>query len=89
MPNGDGTGPFANGPIANGQGKGMRNGRKGAGFGRRPARGNATTGPKHTGGSTECVCPKCGHTIPHTRGTPCTQIKCPKCGTPMRGERCK
>ena len=81
MPNRDGTGPFGNGPV----GRGL--GRRGAGRG--VNRGNAATGPKHLGGSAECVCPKCGHTIPHTRGIPCTQIKCPKCGTPMRGERCK
>ncbi|HHF42132.1 MAG: hypothetical protein DRI99_02195 [Candidatus Aminicenantes bacterium] len=30
-----------------------------------------------------CLCPACGHKIPHPRGTPCSQISCPKCGTPM------
>jgi len=41
------------------------------------------------GGTTSCVCPNCGETMPHTKGIPCSQTKCPKCGTPMRGEFCK
>lgn len=27
----------------------------------------------------ECVCPKCGYSISHQRGVPCSTIKCPKC----------
>ena len=38
------------------------------------------------GGTDQCVCPKCGATISHTRGTPCTQQKCPKCGASMIGK---
>jgi len=38
-----------------------------------------------SGGPSVCVCPKCGYKQPHTKGTPCIQIKCPKCGTPMIG----
>jgi len=30
-----------------------------------------------------CVCPKCGTTIPHVRGTACYMIPCPRCGTLM------
>jgi len=30
-----------------------------------------------------CVCPKCGTTIPHERGTACYMIPCPRCGTLM------
>jgi predicted DNA-binding protein (UPF0251 family) len=41
------------------------------------------------GGSSECVCPKCGEKAPHQRGIPCFMIKCPKCGTPMAGVFCR
>lgn len=56
---------------------------RGRGMGRNAPRGRGR------GGSTECTCPQCGNTIPHTRGIPCSQIKCPECGTPMRGAFCR
>lgn len=31
----------------------------------------------------DCVCPKCGHTAPHERGTPCMHLKCAQCGAVM------
>jgi hypothetical protein len=31
----------------------------------------------------DCVCPKCGKTVPHQRGIPCLQVTCPDCGTAM------
>lgn len=34
----------------------------------------AGSGPKG-----ECVCPKCGHTISHQKGIPCSSLKCAKC----------
>jgi len=35
----------------------------------------------------ECICPSCGRTIPHRRGTPCYQVSCPNCGTRMTRKR--
>ena len=31
----------------------------------------------------ECVCPGCGATQPHPRGTPCRMLTCPECGQSM------
>ncbi|MBN2026647.1 MAG: hypothetical protein JW854_07820 [Actinobacteria bacterium] len=62
---------------------GTRRGGSGAGRGAgRPA------GGRGLGGSTQCSCPKCGYTEPHTRGVPCSNKSCPKCGTRMVGARC-
>ena len=30
-----------------------------------------------------CVCPSCGHKVPHEVGKPCYQMSCPKCGAKM------
>lgn len=30
-----------------------------------------------------CICPRCGATIAHQRGIPCSQVACPKCGRSM------
>ena len=54
----------------------------GRGFGRGMGRGRGF-------GTTECVCPNCGATVPHQRGVPCYTIKCPKCGALMAGEFCR
>jgi hypothetical protein len=68
MPRGDGMGPpWGSGP---GTGRGRGAGRMG---GNRPGAG--------PGG--ECVCPSCGHRVPHQAGTPCYSVSCPKCGTRM------
>ena len=50
----------------------------GRGMGQGGGQGGFTAGP---GG--DCVCPKCGKTAPHQRGTPCLQVTCPDCGTAM------
>ena len=49
--------------------------------------GRGQGGPRQgDGGADTCVCPKCGETIAHERGTPCQESTCPKCGTKMVGE---
>jgi len=47
-----------------------------AGQGRGWGGGNPGPGGK-------CVCPNCGESIPHQRGTPCNTVNCPKCGNKM------
>ena len=67
MPRGDGTGPM--GPGGGGQGRGGGGRGQGGGFA--------------AGSGGNCVCPQCGKTIAHGRGTPCNQMKCPDCGSIM------
>jgi len=31
----------------------------------------------------DCICPKCGATLPHIKGTPCRDRRCPECGSVM------
>ncbi|MCP4632192.1 MAG: hypothetical protein GY855_04645 [candidate division Zixibacteria bacterium] len=65
-----------------GQGRGQGSGRgQGQGAGR--GQGKGRMGGTNLGPSGECVCPNCGHTVPHQRGNPCNQIKCSECGTIM------
>ena len=40
-------------------------------------------GGKGLGPGGECICPKCGYSVPHIRGTPCMKRECPKCKSPM------
>jgi hypothetical protein len=77
MRGGEFTMPNLDGTGPRGQGPVAGRGRRFAGRG------------QGLGGTAECVCPKCGKTIPHQRGVPCIQTNCPKCGTPMRGVFCK
>jgi len=56
----------------NGRGRGM-----GGGMGRKAGNGSG----QGQGGN--CICPKCGETLPHQRGIPCRSVNCPKCGTIM------
>ena len=67
-----------------GGGQGQGGGRSGGrGQGRGPGRmgGGQAAGP---GGY--CVCPSCGHKVPHQVGQPCYDVKCPQCGTAMTRE---
>ena len=43
-------------------------------------------GPKASGPGGNCICPACGHKVPHVAGQPCNQKVCPKCGTRMTRE---
>ena len=48
--------------------------------------GKGTGGAKQKDGGTDsCVCPDCGATVTHDRGTPCAEMSCPKCGATMTG----
>jgi len=46
-------------------------------------RGRGMGGGQGLGPGGECVCPGCGHKIPHLRGSPCFEVKCPECNTYM------
>ena len=49
--------------------------------------GQGVGGPKQgDGGASQCVCPDCGYSVAHDRGTPCNSIVCPKCNVPLVGE---
>lgn len=72
MPCRDGSGPPAGASKGRGEGRAQGPGTR-AGF---------TAGP---GG--RCVCPRCGKTLVHQRGTPCYQATCQDCGIPMTRER--
>ncbi len=60
-------------PIGDGTGPRVGPGRGGRGL----MGGGGPGGPK------TCVCPQCGFSKPHTRGTPCASMTCPKCKTKM------
>jgi DNA-directed RNA polymerase subunit RPC12/RpoP len=59
-----------------GRGLGRGGGGQGQGGGNKPG-----AGPEGN-----CVCPKCGHRVPHRAGQRCMDIACPKCGTKMMRE---
>jgi predicted Fe-Mo cluster-binding NifX family protein len=38
------------------------------------------------GGGGRCLCPACGHAVPHAQGIPCVEVRCPECGAAMARE---
>ena len=73
MPRGDGKGP----PWGSGPGTGRRGGQGGM----RGGRMGGARGGLGPGG--ECVCAKCGATLPHQPGKACYELACPQCGAQM------
>jgi hypothetical protein len=61
-------------------GRGQGQGGRGQGQGSGPGR---MGGPKAAGPGGNCICPNCGHKVPHTAGKPCYDVNCPKCGGQM------
>ena len=72
---GRGSGQGQGGGRGQGSNRGFGPGLKG---GRGTGRGSHGLGP---GG--QCVCPKCGHLVPHQQGIPCLEQDCPECGQKM------
>jgi uncharacterized protein len=69
MPGGDGSGPEGKGPGVDR----IQGGRKRC--------GNRVGGPGGHKGT--CICPECGHEVPHKPGVSCIEVECEKCGTSM------
>lgn len=68
--------------MSRGRGRGQ-----GQGSGRGQSRGPGRMGGRQAAGpGGYCICPNCGHKVPHQVGQPCYDIKCPKCGTTMMRE---
>jgi hypothetical protein len=57
---------------------------RGLGQGRGRGRGGGTSASSGPGGN--CLCPSCGHKLPHVAGERCLDRLCPKCGTKMTRE---
>ncbi len=64
--------------------RGMGGGGAGGGTGRGGSRGGGGFRPGPGG---FCICPACGHKLPHRQGMPCFEEKCPQCGAMMTRER--
>ena len=72
--------PFFNGSGQSGKGRGGRLGRSNPDL-------CQSTGGTGLGVGGNCICPKCGATVPHQRQVPCTSVQCPKCGSRMMREQ--
>lgn len=62
-----------------GRGRGARGGRSAGGSGR----GRMGGTKPGAGPGDYCLCPNCGHKVPHQVGQPCYNMSCPKCGSRM------
>ncbi len=67
--------------MGRGRGGGDRGGGRGQGRGPGRMGGRKVAGP---GG--QCICPICGHRVPHEVGQPCYERNCPRCGATMTRE---
>jgi hypothetical protein len=63
--------------------RGGRGGGAGSGKGASGGRGRGGGNKPGSGPGGNCLCPKCGHRLPHQAGQRCMDIACPKCGTRM------
>ncbi|MDP8287643.1 MAG: hypothetical protein RAP03_13295, partial [Candidatus Electryonea clarkiae] len=52
----------------------------GGGLGMGRGQGRGAGQGRGLGPQGDCVCSKCGKSMPHQRGVPCTDMKCPECG---------
>lgn len=48
-----------------------------------PVEGNGRSRKRRREPLGDCVCPSCGHTLPHEAGKPCNRLACPSCGVQM------
>jgi len=80
-----GCGPGRHGRAWDGTEDGEMRGGRGQGADRGAGRGRQGGYAQGPGG--KCVCPSCGATAAHARGTPCAEQKCPKCGAQMTRAR--
>lgn len=49
-------------------------------------KGRGMGGGQGKGPGGNCICPDCGHKVPHERGTPCLEMECPQCSAYMTRE---
>ena len=66
--------------MPRGSGMGGGGGQRSSSTGRRGRMAGDRAGAGPAG---QCVCPSCGATATHQRGTPCNSLNCPKCGVRM------
>jgi hypothetical protein len=83
MSQNDEAGPAEERGGTQGRGGGEGQGRGGGGQGRGGGGRGRGRGGGGAGAGGHCVCPQCGHRVPHVRGQPCNEQECPGCGVTM------